>query len=816
MRSWIVLVVMLLLMGSVAAAGSGSGLRAGESLKTDKSVYVLGELMTVTVHGDNNTWYTLRVDGSVMDVIRTNATGDYVGYYRVNPSNDLNVGEHTLQLVSGNDVLASKSIEVRRGLELWPSAYTHTTTTYLSGETMWVKLTGEDNKTYLVNITNSTGAQVYPASGGMEVHTNDTGVAIFQIELNIGDDSYKLNLYNGTNYIQSKYFSVRSVEVTASIDKGYPAVYLLSEKIHVYVSVYWLKTHSEISNAQYKWWIVDASDPSITFGPYIGQGDEFTTYTLSDYETGTGDHMVADRTYYLKIVYENTNATGRHYDETYVYFETGHLNATMSMSPLDSSYSPGKKARIMVSTYAKSSTHTSPLGNVHVDYINITIEKYWKVLWYRNYTDYGYTDVAGKAYLIWEIPDVDKDALITVKAGVSVNNEHAKVEYTTYMSAALGVVVRLDRDSYLAGDTMHIYLHSTHPDNVALDGYEVWIYTQSRLLYYTSTTQDSLTYTLPTNYSGNVYVSARAYFSNGDDRVDSESASVYYGYIYLSASQNYYFDAGDQIIIYSEFKSNVMHPTALRYKVFDDSGNVVMEMNASLNEFTFTVPDASPDYYTITAEAQDGNYFAVNSIKIYRFVGYLVDTHIVTNSRYQSMVFEPGQTIKIAYNITKYGEFDPHVIVLHWAIMNTNYHWEKVLGEDELSGTISLKIPGELKGGYAIVIWVSDGDNHWSTENLLTINVERGSWAMQDIAGMPLLSFVNLILVIVAIVIGVLAILMLRRGPRGTAVAPISTVKKKKGPPKPYSPEGEVEEEPEEPSGQTQGVEPEEEELGEL
>ncbi len=815
MRSWIVMVVMLLIMGSVAAVSQGAGVRAGETLATDKSVYILGELMTVTIHGENNTWYTLQVDGNVMDVIRTNATGDYVGYYRVNPSNDLYVGDHTIELVSGNTVLASKDVEVRMGLELWPSAYTHSTSTYLSGETMWVKLTGEDNRTYLVNITNSTGVQVYPSNGGMEVHTNDTGVAIFQIDLNIGDDNYKLNLYNGTTYIQSKYFSVRSVEVTVSIDKGYPAVYLLSEKIHAYVSVYWLKTHSKISDAEYKWWIVDSSDPSITFGPYIGKGDDFTTYTLSDYETGTGDHIMVDRTYYLKVVYENQNATGRHYDETYVYFKTGRLNATMSMSPLDSSYSPGKKAMITINTYVKSGWDSSPLGNVHVDYINITIEKHWDILWYKNYTDYGYTDVAGKAYLIWDIPNVDKDSLIMVKAGVSVSNEHATVTYTTYMSAALGVTVRLDRTSYLAGDTMNIYLHSTHPENVALDGYEVWIYTQSQLLYYTYTSQDSLTYTLPTNYSGNVYVYAQAYFSTGDSRTDSEYATVYYGYIYLSASQDYYFDAGDQITIYSEFKSNVMHPTSLMYKVFDDSGNVVLEMNASMNEFTFTVPDASPDYYVITAEAQDGNYFAMNSIQINRFVGYLVDTHIVTNSKYQSMVFEPGQTIKIAYNITKYGEFDPHVIVLHWAIMNTNYHWEKVIGENELSGAVSLKIPTDLKGGYAILIWVSDGDNHWSTENLLTINVEKGSWAMQDIAGMPLLSFVNLILVIVAIVIGVIAILMLRKGgSKGTALTPI---KKKKGPPKPYSPEGEVEEEP---VGEGESVESEstteEEELGEL
>ena len=821
MRSWIVLVAVLVVLSGFSVMGSSLSPKAGEVLHTDKSVYVIGERMKVSVHGENSTVYILRVDNFWIDTFTTNSTGYYTGYYDVLPGNHLGVGTHEIELELRGNIVAKKSIEVREGLQLWPSDYTHSTDTYLSGETMWVKLMAESNREYKVNITNSSGALIYPSSGAISVTTDDEGMATFSIKLDFGDDDYSINLYNGTNYIQSRNFEIRSVEVSVTLDKGTFGVYLLSEKIHAYVTVYWLKSRTPIKNAQYKWWIVDASNSSITFGPYMGSGNEFDTYTLKNYETGTGDVIESGKMYFLKVEYMNTNATGRHYDETSVLFYTGYLSASMDMSALDSSISPGKKALITISTYASSGGLNSPLGNVHVDYINITITKYWNVLWYHNYTDYGYTDIAGKAYMIWDIPDVEDGSMINITARVTIYGEHYTVYYTTHVIPAVGFKINLDRKNYLAGDTMSIYLHATAPSGIEVTGYSIWITAQRRVLYYTTTSDDTVTYTLPTNFSGTVKVMAIAYFSDGDVMSDHKYANVYYGYIYLSASQTYFFKAGDEITIYTDFSSHIMHPATLLYKIMDDRDTVIMEMNASLDKFTFRVPDGDSEYYKITAEATDGSYFAANTLTIYRFEGYELNVHMVSKSRYQSMVFEPGETIKIAYNITKYGEFEPHVIVLHWTILNTNYHWEKVLSPDEMSGTVDIKLPGDLRGGYALEFWVTDADDHDTTFSVLTVNVEKGSWAMQDIAGMPLLSLINLVLVIVAVVIGVIAILMLRGG-KGTKIIPeIPKKTKKKGAPKPYSPEGKTEEEPsgeappskeESPAPNTEDIE----EIGEL
>ncbi len=796
--------------------GHGSSIRAGETISTNKGTYVLGEIMTVMVHGDNSTWYNLRVDGHWLDTIQTNATGYYEGNYSISGSNHLGVGTHEIQLESGGHTLARKQVEVREGLTLWVSEYTHSTV-YLGGETMWVRLYGENNKTYFLNVTNMTGHISYPHSGGhFSVTTNNTGVAVFNITLNIGDDDYDLNLYNGSTFIQHRYFEVRSVSVAASLDKGNYGVYLMSEHLHAYVSIFWMKSHTLLNNANYKWWIVDAANSSMSFGPYASNKPEFDTQPLTFYTMGNNPniHMMPNREYVLKVEYDNTNSTGKHYDVAYVHFYTGTLSASISMSAMDGSLSPGKRALISLYTFARYGTTatTSALGNVKVDYINITITKHWQTLWSQNYTNYGYTDTSGKSVMIWNIPNVETGSEINIKAGVTINNEHYTVSDVEWIYSEVKLSISTDRDFYLAGETMNINMRAYSPTSVSLLGYDVWIYNSDRLFYYATTTSDNLQYQVPTNYSGNLDVQVVAYFSNGETRQASENVMVYYGYIYLSASQDYYFKAGDNIIIYSEFRSQVMHPSTLLYKVMDDSGNIVMEMNASLTRFTFTVPNDQSEQYTIMVEAIDGNYYASNTLVIQKFEGYFLSTNILTKSKYQSMVYEPGQTIKISYNITKYGNFEPHVIVLHWDIFNTNYHWEKVITENEFSGVISLSLPKELKGGYVIEVWVTDSEDTPSTWNLLTVNVEQGSWSMQDIAGMPMLSFINLILVIVAIIIGIVALMMLRG--RGEKPALIPTKRsKKKGAPKPYSPEGEeTTEEPEE----EKVVNEEEEDLGEI
>ncbi len=833
-KSAAIILIFILMLSSVSAFAHAGGVGAGEVIKTDKSLYVYDEPIKVTVHGENYTWYSIYLDDISYDSVYTNGTG-YAKLVYYAGTSYLMAGVHVLKLEKNGNVLSTVTFTVKKGLQLWPSRYTNSYT-YMNGEKLWVKLSAGANRNYTVNITTQGGVQAYPEDGKeLYVHTNGDGVAVFNITLKIGDGLYFLNLGNGTARIQRKSFSVESVEVVASIDKGSYGTYLLSEKLKVYVSVYWMLNHTPIKNAQYKYWIVDAYNSSLTFGPYISTKSEFYTYSLNSYSTQDGKKIVKGELYYLKVVYESGSGTNKHEAEKKVPFYTGSLEGSVYINPIDNSLSPGKRVEIDMSSYTSSPSGAdySPVPMAKIDYINITITDYWSIQWSKNWTGYGTTDVVGHARLIWTVPDVPVGSLMKVTVKYTAGNETYTAQDTRTISGLVWLDVQLDRDSYISGDTMKITLSTRQPSNVKVDGFDVWIYStlggsKVGLLYYTYTSTDTLTYTLPMNQTGGVFVEAKAHFSTGDVAYSSASASVSWGRIYLDASEETYTHAGEEVVIYSHLESKIMHPNLIHFFITDSKGKVIEDKNASEGEFLFTIPSMSSSRYTIHAEAIYRNMRVYGTLNLYRYTGYLVSVHLVTPSRYQNIVYQPGQKITISYSIEKVGTFDSYMPVIHWRILDTQYQGVELLKPGALNGTFTITVPSGLRGGYILEVWVSDLSDTNSNFGLLSINVGSGSWSMQDVAGMPLLSFINLVLVIVAIIIGVIAIMRQRRGghggegeePEEEEVQPEEHAepkkehrslfggKKKKGPPKPFEPPAE---EPEEPS-----LPHEEDEIGEI
>ncbi len=790
LRARVLMVIAFVVIGTLSIpALSGTtnitpGLRANETIHTDKSIYVVGETVTIYIHGDATTLYDIYVNGHYYHTIRTNNTGDYVDF--ISTYNwRVKLGTNTIELRDywSSDILASTQIEVRQGLEFWPSKYTHTTTSYLSGELLWVKLTGENNKEYRINITDKNGNVVYPKMGNnISVTTNSNGEVIFNVTLDMGDGQYSMNLYNGTNYIQSKDFDITSVEISAQIDKS---VYLLSEKIHGFVTIYWLKTHTPLKNATYRWWIINSSNPNEQYGPYFEEKSSFYTYPLDVYVNATGKKIGVDQEYILRIEYNMTNSTGLHYGTKDIYFYTGHLGASISCDAIDGSFSPDKRVRTTISTYVYSNTYYgywSSLGNVTVEYLNISAKDHWEVLWSHNYTSLGKTDLTGNLNVIWTIPDLEIGTMIVVTAKVSVGSETYVAHDSFYIQSGASSSIKLDKEPfdwtwygskvvyeyrYLAGDTVGIKVIAKTPSNVRITNYEYSIYSGDRLLYYASTDKSEINYHIPLNYSGELYVEETTYFSTGEKYSDMAIIYVYYGSIYLQPSQYYFKNPGDRINIYIEFQSNVMHPQNYTVSIMDDHGREILKTTIPYKQttnYTFIVPNEDSDLYTVEVETMDGYYYTSNSIIIERFVGYEVHASIITKSKFENGIYEPGQTIKISYSIYKYGTFNSHNLVLYWSIVGTDYTWSERI--NQLNGTITLTIPTDIHGSRVIEIWVEDSEEHYVMPDMIGIDVEKGSWSMQSIAGMPMGTFLNLILVVIALILVAFALFMLFRGGR--------------------------------------------------
>ncbi len=789
-RTAMAIVVVTLLLLTIGESMNGfasisASTKANESIHTDKSIYVMGEMITIFVHGDASTDYYIYVNGYRYHWITTNSTGDYTDYISTY-NGRITLGSNTIELrnfPNAHTVLATSHFEVRNGLEFWPSKYTNSNTVYLSGETLWVKLTGEDYKEYRINITDNHGNVVYPEVGNnVTVTTDSSGVCIFNVTLSMGDGSYSMNLYNGSLYIQSKDFTVTSVEISASIDKN---VYLLSEKIHGFVTIYWLKTHTVIKNAEYKWWIINASNPNEQYGPYFEEKNSFYTYPLNVYVNATGKKIGVNQEYILRIEYNMTNSTGLHYGTKDIYFYTGHLRARINLDALDGSFSPGKRVSTNIYTYVEAERYgmESSLGNVTVNYLNISALDHWEVLWYENRTDMGITDVAGHTSYIWVVPNLEVGTYVKITAEVSMNDENYIAASSFNVQSGASSSIKLNKEpigwawtwwnghmvmvhdySYLAGDVIQITVNTQTPENVMVTNYEYKIYSGSRLMYYTSSNSSMATYKIPLNYSGKLDVYETTYFSTGENSTDIAIVYVNYGSIYLQASQYYFKNPGDKINIYVQFESNVMHPSNYTVKVFDyhnqEISKVTIPFSLSTN-YTFIVPNENSDVYSIEVEAIDGTYYTSNVINVWIFTGYEVHAYIKTKSKFENGIYEPGQTIEIAYSIVKYGDFQSHNLLLYWAIAGTDYVWNKRIESSELNGTITLAIPSDIRGNKIIEVWTEDSEGHNSIGDAIGINVEKGTWSMQSIAGMPMGTFLNLILVIIALVLVIVALFMI-------------------------------------------------------
>ncbi len=778
------LIIVLVLVGTLsipmitAATSQSPNLRANESVYTDKSIYVLGETVIIHIHGDINTHYFLYVNGYYFASIWTNSTGDDIEYISTYDW-EIDLGTNTIELrdsINGN-ILASTQFDVRQGLEFWPSKYTHSTTKYVSGELLWVKLTGENNKEYKINITDAKGNVVYPKVGNnVSVTTNSGGEVIFNVTLDMGDGSYSMNLYNGTQYIQSRDFDITSVEISATIDKS---VYLLSEKIHGFVTIYWIKTHTPLKDASYRWWIINASNSDEQYGPYFEEKSSFYTYPLNEYVNATGKRIGVDQEYILRIEYNMTNSTGLHYGTKDIYFYTGYLGASISNDAIDGSFSAGKRVKTTLSTYVYSNTYyyLSSLGNVTVEYLNISAKDHWQVLWSHNYTSLGKTDITGHLNVIWTIPNLEVGTKIEIKVLVKAGNEAYTAHDSFYIQSGASSSIKLDKEpfdwtwhygrivyeyEYLSGDSFNIQVIANTPPNVWVTNYEYSIYSGDVLLYHASTNKSEIKYSIPINYSGELDVQETTYFSTGETSSDMAIVYVSYGSIYLQASQYYFKNPGDKINIYMEFDSKVMHPSNYTIKVRDDHDRVIsttmLPFSKSAN-YTFVVPSGDSDVYTIEVETTDGNYYTSNSVEISKFVGYEVHAYIETKSKYENGIYEPGQTITISYHIAKYGNFISHNLVLYWGIVGTDYVWNERISE--LNGTITLTIPADIHGSRVIEVWVEDSEGHYVMPDMIGIDVEKGSWAMQSVAGMPMGTFLNLILVIIALILVIIALFMI-------------------------------------------------------
>jgi len=555
-----------------------------------------------------------------------------------------------------------------------------------------------------------------------------------------------------------------SIDIRAIMDSR---VYLGSQGFRLYYTVYWTNNNTPILDIPVKWFIMNAYMSAVVAGPFWSNSSPIISDKLENLNLTPGKYHVK-----LECNYTLGNTT-------YTMFKTldfyvGYLQVDLNVIDLTSSYQfyPGHDVMISITPVAAYSYLTSVLKNAFINYTTIwyTNEE-GNITILENYTAM-LTGPDGTKNIVWTIPELPGGTIINITTLVSYGKSEALANFSFRVNVEKYLYLEFNKEYYLSGDDLELVAH-TKGEVVY---YQFELYHASILLYYYAGPANSISYYIPLDFHGMINVKVYAFLSDGSYLYEYAWIQVAPAYLDLKVSQHSYGEVGEQITVYAKVMSHIMKSPTYYYTVKDSEGNVVKSVSTSSSTFSFEIPSLESRFYTISVKAVDSEYTVYNNLAIFREDKYVVNAFLLTKSKYESNVYSPGETVKIGYNISKYGLFNSTPIILHWKILNTEKQGTIVLNETQLQGNFTLKIPENFQGSMVIVLWVESGTYN-SDASMVSLEVREPSWAMESYAGMPMGTFLAIVIGSLALILGIVAIIIL-----------LLTRRKKKEFPKPRAP----------------------------
>jgi len=533
-------------------------------------------------------------------------------------------------------------------------------------------------------------------------------------------------------------------------------VYLISQEFKLYYTIYWKNNNTPILHTPVKWTIMDGFMSRVVAGPLWSNSSPIISEKFEDLDLTPGK-------YYVKLECNYTLGNYTYTASESIAFYIGYLKVDMSVVDITApnKFYPGDDIEISITSMAAYFHTTSVLKNAFINYTTI---------WYTN--DQGnatvlenFTDMLtgpdGTKTFIWTIPELPEGTRINITTLVSYGYIKAYSNFSFPVNYEKYLDLKFNKDYYLSGDDLEV-VANTNADVVY---YQFELYHHSTLLYYYAGPSNSISYYIPLNFEGDLSVRVRAFLADGSYLYEYTWLNVASAYLDLKASQSYYGEVGEQITVYADVISHIMKSPTYHYTVEDSKGNVVKSVSTSSSTFSFNIPSLESRYYVVSVKAVEGEYAAYNSLVLWREDKYVVNAFLLTKSRYEGNFYSPGENIKIGYNISKYGLFNSTPIILHWKILNTDVQGSLVLNESALQGNFTIKIPEEFQGSMVIVLWVDSGA-YSSDMSMVTLEVREPSWAMESYGGMPLGTFLAIVIGSLALILSIVAIIILLLGRR--------------------------------------------------
>src|SRR3990170_4481423 len=215
------------------------------------------------------------------------------------------------------------------------------------------------------------------------------------------------------------------------------------------------------------------------------------------------------------------------------------------------------------------------------------------------------TDAHGRLTYVFKLDSGIADGTdfeVRANASRGVWNWEERDTFTVSVAAGLTMVLQFNRNEYQAGDQAQVTATVAGAGTAALtyifevrDSTSTGCPSGGPLLATDTRSTNTYTYTIPSNFEGDVCFRVVADDGAGNRATSSREFSVVFGWLLVNADRREY-QAGQSITVTWEKKSTLMTSPEYFYQVWDENGNLVTSGTTGTGtSFPFAVPTPRAD-----------------------------------------------------------------------------------------------------------------------------------------------------------------------------------------------------------------------------
>jgi hypothetical protein len=611
---------------------------------------------------------------------------------------------------------------------------------YSQRDTVTLTVTTSLEEAYTVLIANNAGVTVTGASWNVPAGTFDWWRPYTFPD--IPDGTYRVEVYMDALLLGSHYFELKKISLNVMLSQ---TAFVPGQS----GTLFWRAVNNH-----------DGSPISIT-------GDSIMHYTDDDWismNKDLGDVSGTSGSFTFTVPRDSmVGSSGNIVTEardTAGYSDTEHVDFNVQSLSVDvdtdrSTYLPGDTMFITLSSQVGSTNSPVPDVDIRltVQSDGTTVGSSWTVM----------TNNAGTVATTFQIPTSATKAMwvLVINATFSGNSDikyNGTYGFNIMTDPILSLILYQQKEVYSPGEVVTVpyrILRNGAETTGAEVTFEAYIMQESQINIALGFGENGvITFTLPSNVEGSLFVNAVAITSDGIQAGDSlSSIPVSSGQLVLFTAKSIYLP-GENITWIFVLSGDT--ETSVTYRITDPDGYLLAQGAAVNRTFSLILPAVHAVNPTarVYVTGSSGTYFASSTAQVYS--GYFLEFRVLKNS------YSPGDIMKINYTIQKIGDVPDNINGFQLQLNLFGEHIENIWVTEHF-GVLEYQIPENTTDGKHLVNVVLEGaPESFNDFQTVIIDSDAGELAHGTIFGMNASAFLALIFAIVALIIAIIGVVKWR------------------------------------------------------